>query len=305
MKYFLLKVLRGIKYISLCFFFLSAQHVNKEAVYYLTNKDISLIKNSASGSWYEVKPVLKTYSNFMKRSRNFVELDMISYKTKKISSEKSFNIAKYVKEHGYGTYYFSQHTLKSHIASYKALHLMKKYKIIQVVYRSDSSYIGFLHELLRTPFIWLPLNTGKYHQTDKRIGSDCVSFVIYGMRRSGYSIPYTHPYRVIKYFKSIAHGPLYPDKSGLYKSQGGRVVSIKKSGLKKGDIIYFKKHVAIFYKDTGKIGVLDKDDILFHSLRKGPHYSTIEKCGYYNLPLYIYKWDYNKIRQYIQKNKSP
>ncbi|MBN1501824.1 MAG: hypothetical protein JW982_16825 [Spirochaetes bacterium] len=107
----------------------------------------------------------------------------------------------------------------------------------------------------------------------------------------GYKIPYRLPTGLYSYFDRITPQLSSPDKNinGVYQIDGSPVYP-DKYGIFKGDVIHFKKHIAIFAEDRGVKGVLDADDLVINSIGISPHYCSIKKTGYYHLPVSVFRW---------------
>ena len=160
--------------------------------------------------------------------------------------------------------------------------------------RPDDTYLGYLSELLNTPFIIAPMfsNNG-LHQTDLRIGSDCAALAIYGKRRQGVGIPYAGPRGILKYLSPLTPTELQPvnyNSTEVYVDQQGHTVKIGDQGLQPGDIIHFGEQVAVFYQDNGIKGILDKDDYLFESYGNSPHITTLAQSGFYHKAIRVFRW---------------
>lgn len=186
-----------------------------------------------------------------------------------------------------GTHLFIRGSIKE--KSIYSKNIVSKYKnsIVQVIIREDNSYIGYLKELFNTPFIWIPKRFNSIHQTDSCIGSDCISFVIYGKKRQDVDINYM-PLDEIFNFTTYVLGECWPGKDGVYFDR--RNNKIKTDKICKEDLIYFGPHIAVYYEDRGIKGVLDKNDLIIHSIGEGAHISTLENSNYYQYPLKILRW---------------
>ncbi|MCL2704371.1 MAG: hypothetical protein FWE91_12340 [Defluviitaleaceae bacterium] len=155
---------------------------------------------------------------------------------------------------GYGAYYIQAVPGNSGRECFERLApIFLENGILQIVYRGDDSYLGYLSELMHSPFIMYPKNTAYGHQTDLLIGSDCAAFVIYGMRRMGLDIPYCGPQNIHKYLI-----PLSDDDT-----------------IKPGDILHYGSHLAVYYENKGMADSIDDDDILLQSYGPRPHYTTV------------------------------
>jgi hypothetical protein len=63
--------------------------------------------------------------------------------------------------------------------------------VMRVTFRKDDSYLGYLTELLNTPYIFGSAGPDGDNQTDNLIGSDCADFAVYGRRRMGQKTAFT------------------------------------------------------------------------------------------------------------------
>jgi hypothetical protein len=141
--------------------------------------------------------------------------------------------------------------------------------IFQIVIRKNDTYLGYLTELLNTPFILPPLYIEGYgHQTDLRIGSDCAELAIYGKRRQGYKVPYVGPAGIAEY-----------------------LTEIKADSLFEGCVLHFGFQVSVLFYDYGVKGKLDADDIIIQSYENKACLIEYKNCGYYNALYKPYKWN--------------
>jgi hypothetical protein len=174
------------------------------------------------------------------------------------------------------------------------------FKIVQIARRKDDTYVGYLTELLNTPFIIAPMVTRDgYHETDMRMGSDCAAFAIYGRRRQGYRVSYCGPRGIYKYLSEIGKGPFVPKKAldtEMYANKDTQSVKAGVDGMERGDIVHFGEQVSVFYEDLGINGVLDKDDRLFQCYKDAPHITSIADSGFYPKPIRIFTWKNGEIK---------
>ncbi len=216
--------------------------------------------------WYEIDPEQLNY-DISNSSKPYHSL--ISYKIAKLSSEKSLTIMKVTA----GTIYFGLFDDNDSLVKNGELNEKRPLQscydnIFQIVVRENDSYRGYLTELINTPFILPPtFINGFGHQTDLRIGSDCAELAIYGKRRMGYNIPYVGPSGIVNFLDEI-----------------------KKDSLFEGCILHFGFQVSVLYKDNGKKGKLDADDILIQSLEGKACLTEFRYCSYYNYPYKAFKW---------------
>jgi len=111
----------------------------------------------------------------------------------------------------------------------------------QVTIHRDTTYLGYLEELLHIPFVLPPRHISGYgHQTDLRLASDCAETAIYGRRRQGYHVPYVGPKGILNYLQ-------------------------KADCFAPGVVLHFGHQVSVLYEDLGIPGKLDAEDILLHA----------------------------------------
>ncbi len=167
-------------------------------------------------------------------------------------------------------------------------------KIVQVAVRADDTYIGYLMELINTPFIMTPRLTPEgRHQSDARLGTDCAGLAVYGRRRMGHQVQYLGPSGIVRYLDDLGNGMLAPRLvSGieLYTDSSGAPMPVGEGGLLPGDILHFQVQVSVFYGDCGSIGLLDPDDLVIQSWFDGPHICTIRDNGFFPRPLSVHRW---------------
>ncbi len=166
--------------------------------------------------------------------------------------------------------------------------------VMQISLRPDNTYIGFLYELINTPFLMAPRRTSDgSHQSDSRLGTDCAGLAVYGRRRQGYSCLYLGPRGIPEYLISLGGGSYLPDSEAepaIFRNEHGCEVAVGSNGLSPGDILHFGAQVSVFLEDRGIPGVLDSQDMLIQSWFSGPHVCTIEDNGFYGLPVKLYRW---------------
>jgi len=167
--------------------------------------------------------------------------------------------------------------------------------VIQVVCRPSNDYTGYLFEMINTPFLMTPRFTPEgNHQADCRLGCDCAGLAVYGRRRMGFDIPYAGPLRTLRYLTPVLPGVFAPDSSSspvVYRSETGETVPVGEGGLATGDIVHFGVQISVFLEDRGVAGILDPEDMLIQSWFDGPHVCEILECGFYHLPVRLYRWD--------------
>jgi hypothetical protein len=266
-------------------------------------------RHSGTICWYRIKPVLKAYSNLwldQSPERKKVHLAPIEYQKLLIepaTNQTTLQVNEIMAAEGCGAYYFAAEPSRNHelpgeggayFFAAGPIHKQSQGRIVQVVVRLDDTYLGYLSELTNTPFILAPMiSPGGFHQTDHRVGSDCAALAIYGKRRQGFDIPYVGPRGIFRYLSPLTPAELQPvgyKSTEVYMDAQGHTVKIGDHGLKPGDIIHFGEQVAVFYQDSGILGLLDKDDYLFESYGTSPHVTTLAQSGFYHKAIRIFRW---------------
>jgi hypothetical protein len=252
------------------------------------------IKGRQLFNLYGLQPILREYDNVEGATKDNIVTykESISYTYTKIDKEYIQGI---MEKKDYGTHYITirqEHIpVDSTLSSTGAIH--KEYdNILQIVYRPDDTYIGYLFEMFHTPFIMAPKSVqGKYHQTDERIGSDCAELAIYGMRRLGYLIPYCGPKKIYSYTNVICDRSTLGHKHKVYVDGKKHKIPVNtEGGIYPGDILHFGVQVSVFYKDEGIIGYLDCQDILIQSYGVTPNVTTIKDSGFKNYSFKILRF---------------
>lgn len=262
---------------------------------FIKRGDTLLMECDDKGAWIEHKPVLRRYTNVKGNiSPRINYYEEIEYTSAEISSGKGLDVSAYITPSGPGTYYFSRAKSSAVYRSLTtAVPLHKSAPgIIQVVMRNDNTYTGYLQELFRTPFIWTPKMIKTMYQCDERVGSDCISFVIYGRRRMGHDVRYCPLDKVKRYLNQVT-----PDSICLSRINGKEVytidgvpVKLEKYSIKKGTFLHFEHHAAIFCEDRGLPGILDREDLAFQSIGVTPGITPLSSTDYTLHPLGIYEW---------------
>lgn len=147
----------------------------------------------------------------------------------------------------------------------KSYNIFQDYDLTQIIKTRSKGYIGYLEELVNVPFVLPPRLTQHGHQTDSRLGVDCAELAIYGKRRQGFDIPYCGPLKITSFLKPV-------------------------DSLKKGTVIHFGHQVSVLYKDKGKIGMLDKNDLLIHAYKDKAEIIELGKTDLRYRDYELYKW---------------
>jgi hypothetical protein len=133
----------------------------------------------------------------------------------------------------------------------------------RVTFRLDDTYLGYLTELIGTPYIFGSAGPDGRNQTDLLIGSDCADLAVYGQRRMGRPAEYTSTFQLDQQATEI----------GRVESPAGARLPFRR-----GDLLHFpsSRHVAVLWEDRPPLGVLDPSDLMLHTCWAPP---TIERIG--------------------------
>ena len=142
----------------------------------------------------------------------------------------------------------------------------------EVVIRRDNSYVGYVTELIGTPFVFLPKKTKQGHQTDLRLGADCVATLIYGQRRLGHRIPYVGP-GGLDHFTQVV--PLKDNQQPIAQ----------------GDLLHFGGQTAVVSKDLPPLGFLNKEDLIIHSYHQLVKEIPFFKAPYFESSFEVRRWN--------------
>lgn len=240
----------------------------------------------------EINPICKGYDNMDQSKSGDINsfIEPISYSVKSLQANK-------IRARGVGTTYIGLNIKEfieledGEFTTEGLVHKEFDNRIIQLVIREDDSYIGYLKELMNTPFIYTPKQVNGIHQTDARVGSDCAEFAIYGARRLGYDIPYCGPNGLHEYVDSITEWIYCVERDGrkIYVDQDNIPMVIGEKGILPGDIMHFMEQVSVLYEDRGLIGYLDSEDLLIHSYYNEPCIIAIEDTEFIDAPLRVYR----------------
>lgn len=138
---------------------------------------------------------------------------------------------------------------------------------VELVVRTDDTYVGYASELIGVPFVLNPTLTpeGK-HQTDARLGADCVALVIYGQRRLGRDVPYVAP-SALEPFTEPVVGPMMA-----------------------GDVLHFGFQTAVLAEDRGTPGILDAPDLVLQTWHGLAEVKAFGELAYKDSPVRILRW---------------
>lgn len=269
------KLLLNFFLISCCIFYFSScrekkiiqvnfNSTNTQTIF-LKKEDAVLNVQALNPKYYIKKPIPLDYDNFKYcNQQNTKCTQPIKYNIKhlkKLDGKNKIHITEIINPLSYGTYIIIIKT-------------KNKEKELEAVIRKDDSYTGYLTELINVPFLYYPKNTNKGHQTDLRIGADCIALVIYGKRREGFNIPYFAPSAIYNYTIKI-----------------GEKENIKQTKIKPGDILHFGFQTAVIYKDENNDNLLNNEDLIIHTYHKFGEIIKFKNLPYKNSDFDILRWN--------------
>lgn len=168
----------------------------------------------------------------------------------------------------------------------------------RIAVRRDDTYLGFVTELIGTPYIFGSAGEGKKNQSDLLIGSDCADLAVYGRRRMGLKVEYTSSYAIDKAAPELAKATTQ-NSDGTFLDAKGKPIRVGggKGEVQPGDVFHFpsSRHVAVFYEDKPPLGVLDSGDLMIHTCWAPPAVEAIKDntmCA--SLPVRVLRWKASK-----------
>ncbi len=157
-----------------------------------------------------------------------------------------------------------------------------KPEVMRVTFRRDDSYLGYVSELINTPYIFGSAGPDGRNQSDLLIGADCADLAVYGRRRMGKKAEYTSSYGIDKQAPEKFRG-VSMNAEGLVLDAKGKSIVFGEKGVRVGDVIHFpgSRHVAVLYEDRAPLGTLDSGDLMIHTCWAPPKIEAIgsSSCG--------------------------
>lgn len=156
--------------------------------------------------------------------------------------------------------------------------------VMRVTFRRDDSYLGFVSELINTPYIFGSAGPDGRNQSDLLIGADCADLAVYGRRRMGKKTEYSSSYGIDQQaperFRAVS---LLGDATGAVINAAGKAIEFGEKGVRVGDLIHFpgSRHVAVLYEDRPPFGLFDSGDLMIHTCWAPPKIEPIgaSSCG--------------------------
>ncbi len=159
--------------------------------------------------------------------------------------------------------------------------------VMRVTFRADDSYLGYVSELLYTPYIFGSAGPDGRNQSDLLIGSDCADLAVYGRRRLGKKNTYTSSYEIDRQAPEIAR----------LADEGSKVefATAKKNSARPGDLLHFpgSRHVAILFQDREPLGSLGPEDLMLHTCWAPPKVEPIGQSSCASYPWRVLRFKDN------------
>jgi hypothetical protein len=156
--------------------------------------------------------------------------------------------------------------------------------VMRVTFRTDDTYLGYLSELVNTPYIFGSAGPDGDNQTDNLVGADCADFAVYGRRRMGLATGFTNTFHFDR-TAPLASTAVALDATGVATDSAGSSLGLP-SKARPGDVLHFpnSRHVAVLYEDREPLGVLDANDLMFHTCWAPPKIEPIGASSCASLP---------------------
>ena len=160
-----------------------------------------------------------------------------------------------------------------------------KPEVMRVTVRRDDSYLGYVTELINTPYIFGSAGPDGRNQSDLLIGADCADLAVYGQRRLGKKTSYTSTYDLDEQAPEVFRGISEGDDGKILDAAGKSIVFGEK-GVRAGDVLHFpgSRHVAVLYEDRPPLGVLDSGDLMLHTCWAPPKIEAIGSSSCASFP---------------------
>lgn len=149
-----------------------------------------------------------------------------------------------------------------------------------LVVRRDDSYVGHLTELLGVPYVFAPTRVRSLgHQTDLRLGVDCVALAVYGQRRlrPDAAPPYLSLAGLLLRTRLLLRAPSLPALLG------------HRPPAKPGDLIHLNHHVAVLSRDRAPAG-LGPEDVVIHALQGVAEEVALARLPTTGRPVRLLRW---------------
>lgn len=237
----------------------------KQPIYLREGERMNIEVAVPSPRWYALTPVAADYANPLpcpSKGECAVEIKYTWVELPALAGQSIIEVSSVPELRSPGT-----HRIRP---SAEPLGLATMYDIadtFELVIRRDDTYAGYASELIGVPFVLNPtLRPDGAHQTDARVGADCVALVIYGQRRMGHMVPYVAPSALDRYTDPV-QGP-----------------------IQAGDVLHFGFQTAILVEDRGVIGALDDPDRVLQTWHGLAEILVFGALPYKDAPVTALRW---------------
>ncbi|MBX5480408.1 MAG: hypothetical protein IRZ16_00965 [Myxococcaceae bacterium] len=166
-------------------------------------------------------------------------------------------------------------------------------EVFKVAIRRDDTFTGYLTELLNTPYIFGSDGPPGQHQSELLIGSDCADLCVYAARRSGRNVPFVSTWSIADHApeRLRATGQTV---DGRFTDARGRPLWVgpHDDEVHVGDLLLFpaSRHVGVLFEDRPPLGVLDANDLLFHTCWAPPTAQPLRETACASLPVRVLRF---------------
>ena len=105
---------------------------------------------------------------------------------------------------------------------------------------------------------------------DAGMGADCTNFLIAGLRRDGWQLPWGNPAQFRQRLEPCATGVIRLGINGQAQGEDAKEVPLSDAELARGMFVDFGTHMAALWEDREPRGVLDGNDLVVHQLEGRP-----------------------------------
>ena len=105
---------------------------------------------------------------------------------------------------------------------------------------------------------------------DTGLGADCTNFLIAGLRRDGWQVPWGNPAQFRRSLEPEAVGAVCLGLDGRARGEDQQAVALGDAEIAQGVFVDFGPHMAALWEDREPRGVLDGNDLVVHQLEGRP-----------------------------------
>lgn len=165
--------------------------------------------------------------------------------------------------------------------------------VMRVTLRQDDTYLGYLTELINTPYIFGSAGPDGRNQSDLLIGSDCADLAIYGRRRMGKKATYTSSYAIDQQAPLVVAATRVIDTGAVDANDQPVLWGAAKNRLRPGDLVHFpnSRHVGVLWADRPPLGVLDANDLMIHTCWASPRIEPLGATRCASLPWRVLRFN--------------